>query len=151
MYVSRRPRKSQETRDRIIGAVRDLLAEGAFHESTVDEVASRAGVSRATLYQHFGTRLGLVDAMCEAFDENPALIALREADGLDDFVARVVEFWAAEIKPGTVIMEIGGIAEEKARSAFKRVAHKLPIKVKMIRRLGRSGSIDGTAESSASV
>ena len=46
-----------------------------------------------------------------------------------------VEFWAAEIKPGTVIMELGGLTEEKARSAFKRVAHKLPIKVKMIRRL----------------
>ena len=49
-----------------------------------------------------------------------------------------VEFWAAEIKPGTVIMELGGLTEEKARSAFKRVAHKLPIKVKMIRRLPTS-------------
>ena len=46
-----------------------------------------------------------------------------------------VEFWAAEIKPGTVIMELGGLTEDKARLAFKRVAHKLPIKVKMIRRL----------------
>lgn len=46
-----------------------------------------------------------------------------------------VEYWAAEIKPGTVLMELGGINEEKARSAFKRVAHKLPIRVKMIRRL----------------
>ena len=49
-----------------------------------------------------------------------------------------VEFWAAEIKPGTVIMELGGLTEEKARTAFKRVAHKLPIKVKMIRRLPTS-------------
>ena len=46
-----------------------------------------------------------------------------------------VEFWAAEIKPGTVIMELGGLTEDKARLAFKRVAHKLPIQVKMIRRL----------------
>jgi large subunit ribosomal protein L16 len=46
-----------------------------------------------------------------------------------------VEFWAAEIKPGTVLYEIGGITEDKARVAFKRVAHKMPIKVKMIRRL----------------
>ena len=49
-----------------------------------------------------------------------------------------VEFWAAEIKPGTVIMELGGLNEDKARLAFKRVAHKLPIKVKMIRRLPTS-------------
>lgn len=46
-----------------------------------------------------------------------------------------VEFWAAVIKPGTVLYEIGGVTEEKAKLAFKRVAHKMPIKVKMIRRL----------------
>jgi large subunit ribosomal protein L16 len=46
-----------------------------------------------------------------------------------------VEFWAAEIKPGTVLYELGGLTEEKAKLAFKRVAHKMPIKVKMIRRL----------------
>ena len=46
-----------------------------------------------------------------------------------------VEFWAAEIKPGTVLYEIGGLTEEKAKMAFKRVAHKMPIKVKMVRRL----------------
>ena len=46
-----------------------------------------------------------------------------------------VEYWAAEIKPGTVLIELGGLTEEKARSAFKRVAHKLPIRVKLLRRL----------------
>lgn len=46
-----------------------------------------------------------------------------------------VEFWACELKPGTVIYEIGGVTEDKARQVFKRVAHKMPVKVKMIRRL----------------
>jgi large subunit ribosomal protein L16 len=46
-----------------------------------------------------------------------------------------VEYWAAEVKPGTVLYELGGLTEEKAKLAFKRVAHKMPIKVKMIRRL----------------
>jgi large subunit ribosomal protein L16 len=46
-----------------------------------------------------------------------------------------VEYWAAEVKPGTVLFELGGLSEEKAKLAFKRVAHKMPIKVKMIRRL----------------
>ena len=45
------------------------------------------------------------------------------------------EFWAAEIKPGTIIFEMGGLNEERAKVAFKRVAHKLPIKVKLVRRL----------------
>jgi len=46
-----------------------------------------------------------------------------------------VEFWAAVIKPGAVIFEVGGIPEDKAKLAFKRAAHKMPIKVKLIRRL----------------
>ena len=47
--------------------------------STVEEVADRAGVARATLYQHFRSRLELVDAICETFDENPALLELRDS------------------------------------------------------------------------
>ena len=81
-----------------MSTVRTLLEEGAFHESTVEEVASRAGVARATLYQHFGSRLGLVDAICETFGKNPALHALREAVDLDAFIVHIVEFWATEEK-----------------------------------------------------
>ena len=46
-----------------------------------------------------------------------------------------VDRWVAPVKPGTVLFELGGIPEEKAKLAFKRVAHKMPIKVKMVRRL----------------
>jgi large subunit ribosomal protein L16 len=46
-----------------------------------------------------------------------------------------VDFWAAVVKPGTILFELGGVPEEKAKLAFKRVAHKMPIKVKMVRRL----------------
>ncbi len=46
-----------------------------------------------------------------------------------------VDHWAAVIKPGTVLFEIGGVTEEKAKLAFKRIAHKMPIKVRMVRRV----------------
>jgi large subunit ribosomal protein L16 len=46
-----------------------------------------------------------------------------------------IEFWAAVVKPGSVLFEVGGIPEDKAKLAFKRAAHKMPIKVKLIRRL----------------
>jgi len=46
-----------------------------------------------------------------------------------------VDYWAAAVKPGTVLYELGGVPEERAKLALKRVAHKLPIKVKMVRRL----------------
>ena len=44
------------------------------------------------------------------------------------------ESWNAEIRPGTVIMEIAGVPAEVAKRAFARVAHKLPIKVRYIPR-----------------
>ena len=46
-----------------------------------------------------------------------------------------VDFWAAPVKPGSILYELGGVTEESAKLAFKRVAHKMPIKVKIVRRL----------------
>ena len=45
-----------------------------------------------------------------------------------------VEFWAAAIRPGTILYELDGVTEEAAKRAFNRVAHKLPIKVRLVRR-----------------
>jgi len=46
-----------------------------------------------------------------------------------------VDYWAAAVRPGTVLFELGGVPEEKAKLAFKRIAHKMPIKVRMVRRM----------------
>ena len=45
-----------------------------------------------------------------------------------------IEFWAAVVKPGTILYEIAGLSEEAARAAFARVAHKLPIKCRFVGR-----------------
>ena len=108
-------RKAEETRARIVAAVRELLVEGIYHESTVEEVADRAGVSRATLYQHFASRLDLVDAICDTLSVHPALLAIREAVGADDpeqalsgTISNVVAFWSSE---NAVFAAIYGVAE----------------------------------------
>lgn len=46
------------------------------------------------------------------------------------------EFWAARVKPGRIMFEIDGVSHEIAAGAFERAAAKLPIKVKMVTRLG---------------
>jgi AcrR family transcriptional regulator len=99
----RRSTRAEGTRVKIVSAVRELLEEGAFHESTVEEVADRAGVSRATLYQHFRSRLDLVDAICDSFGVNPALVEIGRTVELEDpdtalteTVAAAVRFWASE-------------------------------------------------------
>jgi TetR/AcrR family transcriptional regulator, cholesterol catabolism regulator len=109
-----RQQRSLDTRARIMRAVRELLAEGTFHESTVEEVADRAGVSRATLYQHFRSRLELVDEMCDAFDANPALLALRESvveedasTALTETIGHAVAFWSSE---DAILSQLYGVA-----------------------------------------
>ena len=46
------------------------------------------------------------------------------------------EYWVAVVKPGRVMFEIAGVPEEVAREAMRRAAHKLPCKVKFIKREG---------------
>jgi large subunit ribosomal protein L16 len=45
-----------------------------------------------------------------------------------------VEFWAAVVKPGTILFELDGVTEEVAKRTFNRVAHKLPVSVRLVRR-----------------
>ena len=44
------------------------------------------------------------------------------------------EFWAAVVKPGTMLFEIGGVGEEAARAALLKVAHKLSLAVRFVAR-----------------
>jgi large subunit ribosomal protein L16 len=44
------------------------------------------------------------------------------------------DFWAAVVKPGTILYEIGGVSEEAAKICFNRVAHKMPVRVRMVKR-----------------
>src|SRR5919204_6861908 len=115
MYTRRRA-PAGTTRDRVMAAVRELLEEGVFHETPVEEVAARAGVSRASLYQHFGSRVGLVDAMCETFAQNPALVALRQTDDVDAWIEDVVEFWASEEQ--VLVQLYGAAAVDPAAAAL---------------------------------
>lgn len=44
------------------------------------------------------------------------------------------EYYVAQIGEGTVLFEIGGVSEEVARSAFTRVAHKMPFRCRFVKR-----------------
>jgi len=44
------------------------------------------------------------------------------------------DYWAARVKPGTVLYEVGGVTEDVAREALLRVCHKMPVKCRFITR-----------------
>ncbi|MFC5142561.1 TetR/AcrR family transcriptional regulator [Actinomycetospora rhizophila] len=64
-----------DTRRRIVGAARDLLCAGG-PQASLDEVARRADVARATVYQHFGSKLGLVEGVLADLEERADLAGL---------------------------------------------------------------------------
>ncbi|MBU0637503.1 MAG: 50S ribosomal protein L16 [Planctomycetes bacterium] len=45
-----------------------------------------------------------------------------------------VSIWTALVKPGTVMYEIAGVTEELAKTALLRVAHKMPVRTRLVHR-----------------
>jgi len=50
-----------------------------------------------------------------------------------------VDHWVAVVKPGRIVLELGGVSEEMAREAMRLAAHKLPIKCQFMKRQEISG------------
>jgi large subunit ribosomal protein L16 len=46
------------------------------------------------------------------------------------------EGWVAVVKPGKVMFEVAGVAEETAREAMRLAAHKLPVQCRFVAREG---------------
>ena len=44
------------------------------------------------------------------------------------------EGWVAVVKKNKIMFEVGGVSEEKAKEALRKAGHKLPIKVKFVRK-----------------
>jgi AcrR family transcriptional regulator len=58
----------QDTRDRILDAVVDVVTREGVHAFTVQNVADAAGVSHRTVYRHFATREALLDGLDEMLE-----------------------------------------------------------------------------------
>lgn len=51
------------------------------------------------------------------------------------------EFWAARVKPGKIMFEIDGVGEQTAREALRLGAAKLPIRTRVVARLGEIAAV----------
>ena len=50
-----------------------------------------------------------------------------------------LEYWVAVVKPGRVMFEISGVAEDVAKEALRLAMHKLPVKCKVVSRADLEG------------
>jgi large subunit ribosomal protein L16 len=44
------------------------------------------------------------------------------------------EYWCCVVRPGRILYELGGVPEDLARQALRRVSTKMPIKTRMVPR-----------------
>lgn len=110
-----RRRQKQRTRDALVEAARELLAEGA--DPTVEDAAVAAGVSRTTAYRYFPSRGQLlaaaypeVDRESLLPDDPPADVAER-LDLVAEAAVRIVVDWEPQLRAGLrVALEPGRVA-----------------------------------------
>jgi AcrR family transcriptional regulator len=67
------------TRQRIMDATRELLETGGFGEANIQAIAKRAGVTRPTVYQQFGTQRELLLAVLNDALDRADVRSVRKA------------------------------------------------------------------------
>ena len=104
-YVSAlRAAAANEKRQRVVAAATQSLREdGALSGFSLDSVAKAAGVTRLTVYNQFGSRRGLLEAVFDDIATRGRLMtipaALAHLDplaGLDMLVERFCDFWSSD-------------------------------------------------------
>jgi AcrR family transcriptional regulator len=95
---------SEQTRTRILTEARELLiAPDGYAHFSIDAIARRADVARMTVYHQFGSKKGLLEALCDSLASYGGMQQLATAfrnpeplDGLDEYIAVFGRFWDAD-------------------------------------------------------
>ena len=143
--LGKRAAAVEETRARIIEAARDVISSSGFHRMSVDQVADRSGVTRATVYYQFGSKLGLFEAIASDFERRAgherfdALWRLRPAEMLPAFFRETVRFWATDPILVRHIVGLAAIDDDARRVAEAHDAGRRADLRAMIDRLAGEG------------
>lgn len=90
--LGRRDHAAAATHKRILDVATELMTASGFHPVAIDEIAIQAGTSRPTIYRHFGSKLGLFEAVAWNVLSNAGIARLDAARQLDDPVDALREF-----------------------------------------------------------
>ena len=109
-----RAQRKAATRQRLLDAAVEAFTAGSAMTTSVEAVAAAAGVSKATLFFHFGSRIELVEAVAGQVYAAGAAWRTREP-GLAPFLER---YFAAQHQPTTrMLWELGDLLSAEGRGA----------------------------------
>ena len=129
-------RKAQRKRMRGKAWRGNAVAFGEYGLQALDHAwltAQQIESARVTASRNMGTagRYWVRIFPCKPISGKPAETRMGKGKG-------EVEYWAAPVKPGQVLFEVGGVPEDAARETFRLQSGKLPIRVRMIQRKVRT-------------
>jgi AcrR family transcriptional regulator len=145
--MERRREITDENRQRILSAARELLASReAAAKFSVDAVARRAGVARMTVYYQFGSMQGLLEEVCDSLAIAGGLDHLGDAfrlpsavEALDQFIARFMRFWTtnrAVLRGTMAVLDPDVVAVLEERSGWRRKGLRVLLE-RLARQTGR--------------
>jgi AcrR family transcriptional regulator len=102
--LGKRQSQVDESRQKVIAAARSLLGDASGYSSfTVNAVAARADVARATVYYQFVSKVGLLEAVCDALAKDGQMFELPSAfmnpdpvQAIETFITSFGRFWDAD-------------------------------------------------------
>jgi AcrR family transcriptional regulator len=138
---SRRVRlQVDERRNQVIAAARKLFAVRPYSEVSTTDLAEAAGITRANLHYHFGTKRQLFLEVVRTFTQLPPLPEEHRSHALDDAIDEIVSRWLDTVwhtrdtylsifRAGTIGSdpELEEILESGREAWAKRLAEVLPI------------------------
>ena len=110
----------------------NYVAFGEYGLQSLDThwVSARQIEAGRVAAQHFLRRQGKI--VIRVFPDKPISkkpLETRMGKGKAD-----TDFWAARVKPGTILFEISGVPEDMAKQAMARIAHKMPVRCRFVGR-----------------
>lgn len=126
-------RKSQRGKMKGNATRGNYVAFGEFGLQTLESawISARQIEAGRVACQHFLRREGRL--FIRIFPHKPVSskpLEVRMGSGKGE-----PEFWAAVVKPGTVLFEISGVDEATAKRCLARVAHKMPVQTRFVKRM----------------
>ncbi len=93
-----RQRQAQETKNRIVAAARALMARNGWAATTIDAIATEAGVAPQTIYAAFGNKRALLEGMRGVMLRESNIPELMAQAAGESEASRRLELWAQLIR-----------------------------------------------------
>jgi AcrR family transcriptional regulator len=147
-YSAARETAAEQNRLRIVAAAGKLLRAKGASGFSLDAVAKKARVTRLTVYNQFGSRRRLLEAVFDDYAARGGLTRLPQAvsasdpqDGLRQVVEIFCDFWSRDHEAKASLMAMSGTDAEFATAISARNERRRGILGALLKRLAEHGEI----------